>query len=293
MTYSQGSPGYPPAQPPGSYSATTPSFAKTDEGPSKVPVYLSAAVLVLGLAAYLASFGPTFSISTQFGEVIGEGVAGPILYTVMLAVLAGLLAGVGLLPKGSKFTAAAAVIAVVSALMLVYLLVSKPDGVSIGWALWLVLGLTVLQAIAAVGALLLESGVITPPAPRPKYDPYSQYGPPPGGYYGQQTPQHQQHGPQQTVGQRPGGYPYGGGYQSGPSTGGFSALGPQSGQQQGPPTPPTGFPSFSPPPSGQRDPGPRGPQNPQNPQDQGPKGPGAPGQQQSPSTSPSSGPSSS
>ena len=41
----------------------------------------------------------------------------------------------------------------------------------------------VVQAVLAISALLLDAGVITAPAPRPKYDQYyGQY----GGYYGQQ-----------------------------------------------------------------------------------------------------------
>ena len=51
-----------------------------------------------------------------------------------------------------------------------------------------------LQAIVAVAALLFDAGVITPPAPRPRYEQqqYGQYGGP-GPYYGQP----QQHGPPQ------------------------------------------------------------------------------------------------
>jgi len=98
----------------------------------------------------------------------------------------------------------------------------------------------VVQAIVAVAVLLFDAGVITAPAPRPRYEQpqYGQYGVP-GPYYGQPHqpgPPHQQ-GPQLQQ-QRPG-YPppYGGGYPGGPSAGGFPA-----GQQGGPPTPPSGFP---------------------------------------------------
>ena len=58
MTYSPGSPGYPPAQPGGSYPGATPSFAKTEDAESKLPSYLNAAVVVLGVAVYLLNFGP-------------------------------------------------------------------------------------------------------------------------------------------------------------------------------------------------------------------------------------------
>jgi hypothetical protein len=265
MTYSQGSPGYPPAQPPGSYGASTPSFAKAEAGPSKLPLYLTAAVVVLGLAAYLASFGPMFTLSADIGP-FGAELSGGGGDTILAALVAALLAAVSLLPKAKNFTAVVAVIAVLGALLVVGQLVSKPNGFSIGWALWLVLGLTILQAIAAVGALLLDAGVISAPAPRPTYEPYGQYGPPPGGYYGQPGgPQHVPQGPppQSGPGQRSGYPSQYGGYSSGSSTGGFSSMGPQS----GPPTPPTGFPSFSPPPavgSGQQTSG-SGQQQPQTP----------------------------
>ena len=42
MTYSPGNPGYPPAQPAGSYPGATPSFAK-DAGESKLPFFLNIA----------------------------------------------------------------------------------------------------------------------------------------------------------------------------------------------------------------------------------------------------------
>ena len=70
MTYSPGSPGYPPAQPAGSYAGATSSFAK-DDGESKLPLYLGIAVVALGLAVYLPNFGPTFTISSDLGPGAG------------------------------------------------------------------------------------------------------------------------------------------------------------------------------------------------------------------------------
>jgi hypothetical protein len=72
MTYSPGSPGYPPAQPSGSYAGATPSFAKDDDE-SKVPLYLNISVVVLGVLVYLVNFAPTFTIK---GELGGGGRAG-------------------------------------------------------------------------------------------------------------------------------------------------------------------------------------------------------------------------
>jgi len=248
MTYPPGSPGYPPAQSPGAYgTSSTPSFVKSDDGESNLKLYLNIGVVALGLAIYLLSYGPMITrILPNGDELVESGSTLPI----DLGLLAGLLAGVSLLPKAKNY---AAVVAAVSALGALLLIEDTIGASGRGWALWVALGSGVVQAVLAVSALLLDAGVITAPAPRPRYDQYGHYGQY-GGYYGQQAP-YQQSPQQSGYGSQYGGYP------SGPSTGGFSTVGPQSGpipapqsgqphgQQLGSPTPPTGFPSFSPPPS--------------------------------------------
>lgn len=256
MTYSQGGPGgYPPpqqpAQPPTSYGAPGQSYSQpspspsqqpqppapaptpSEPGESKLPQILTIAVAVLGLLAYVSSFASEYAGSVA----------------IVFALLGGLLAGVGVLPKQTSRIALAAVLAVTGALVAIVELVSGDSDLgSI-----LILAFTIIQAIVAVVVLLFEAGVITPPVPQPKYDQQQYgYGAPggPGGYYGQGPGQHQQ---------RPGGYPppqqgYGG-YQQGPSTGGFPSQPPaqhssgQHSQHDGPPTPPTGFPQFGQPPA--------------------------------------------
>jgi Family of unknown function (DUF5336) len=278
MTYSPGNPGYPSAQPGGSYPGATPSFAKTEDGESKLPLYLNIAVVVLGLAVYLLNFGPTFVLGADLGPGAG-GRAGDAGTAVLVSLLATLLAGLSLLPKAKNYAGVVAAIAVLGALLAISETINTPAGFALGWAIWPLVASSVLQAIAAVVVVLLEAGVITAPPPRPKYDPYAQqygqyggqpgqYGGQPGqyggqqpGYYGQQ-PGYQQHGggPQSPnaqssgYGAQYGGYsPSQGPTQSAiPTTGGFGAqgqTGPQPSSQQGPLTPPTGFPSFSPPPS--------------------------------------------
>ena len=272
MTYSPGSPGYPPTQPGGSYPGATPSFAKDDSGESSLPLYLNIAVVVLGLAVYLLNFGPTFTLGADLGPGAG-GRAGDAGTAVLIALLAALLAGLSLLPKPKNYAGVVGVIAALGALVAISETINMPAGYAIGWAMWPLVACSVLQAIAAVVVILLDAGVITAPTPRPKYDPYAQYGQygqygygaaqQPGGYYGQ--PGAQQHvGPQSHT---PQSSPYGsqyGGYQASqaptqsgiptnPPSGGFNAQpsaqsGPQHAAQQGPSTPPTGFPSFSPPP---------------------------------------------
>lgn len=255
-----GNPGYPSGPSAGQYSAPTQQFGNTQDaapaGPSRLPQYLAAAVAALGLFVYLANFGPVFTINAPnlpgFGPIGGSVSTTPIGITIATAValVAALLAGVSLLPKQGGSNTWVAILSVLALLLVLSQIVGLPSGVSFGWALYLIIVFSVIQAIAAVAALLLESGVVSAPAPKPKYEqnPYGQYGGP-GQYYGQPQhggPLHQQGPPQR------GGYsqqPYGG-YPSSPSTGGFGAQPgaqstPQGGSQQsGPPTPPTGFPAF-------------------------------------------------
>ncbi|HYO02904.1 MAG TPA: DUF5336 domain-containing protein [Mycobacterium sp.] len=237
MSYPSGPPassGYPSGPPQAQYSAPTQQFGQAPEaapaGPSKLPFYLDIGVAALGLAAYLTTF------ALDSGTTIGP----------IAAILAGLLAGVGLVPKQNSHFGVVAVLAVLGFLLVLSDLINV--GVSnVDWPWYLLIVFTLLQALVAVAALLLDAGVITAPVPKPKYEqqnPYGQYGAP-GNYYGQPQhggPPHQQ-GPPQQRGAYPQQY---GGYPGGPSTGGFSAQPAQQNppQPSGPPTPPTGFPAF-------------------------------------------------
>lgn len=229
MTYPPANPGYPAPQQPGGYGG--PVNPAPAAGPGKAPTYLTLAVVILGLAAYLASFGPLLSINAEMGPFGGaEFTASGLSYWTVAALIAALLAAVGLLPRAPRtYTAVVAVSAVLGLLLVIGQVVNRPSGVSVGWALWLVLLFTLLQAGAAVTALLFETGVLTAPAPRPRYEQYGPYGPPPGGYYGQPGVQ----GPPQRPGY-PTQYP---GYPAGYAVPDTSA----------PDTPPTGFPAQQPP----------------------------------------------
>ncbi|WP_099246054.1 DUF5336 domain-containing protein, partial [Mycobacterium sp. shizuoka-1] len=233
MSYPPTNPGYPQSQPPGPYGAPAPSFATADAGPSKLPLYLNVAVVVLGLAAYLASFGPILTVKADLGPFGGaELTSGGGGYPVLATLVAALLAAASLLPKARDYGGVIAAASAIALLTAVAQMVGRPTGFTVGWGLWAMIALTLLQTIAAVSALLLEAGVITAPAPRPRYEQYGQYGPPPGGYYGQSGPQ----GPAPGLPPRPGYPAQYGGYGAGPSTGGFGG----GGAQTGPPTPPTG-----------------------------------------------------
>lgn len=257
MTYPPNS-GYPPSQQPTTqFSAPTQQFGKVEQpagqgqphapaataaaGPSKLPVFLLAGVAALGLLVYLFSFGDVFTIqSTDFPQMgSASGTSQGVVMAVIAALVSGLIAGASLLPKQKASVAVIAAIAVLSFLLTLAEIIQKPEGVSIGWALYAVIVLTFLQSAVAIGALLLDAGIISAPVPKPKYDRQpNNYGPygQPSQYYGQHQP-HQGGGQQRP--QYPGQY---GGYSGGSSSGGgFAAIG----QQGGPPTPPTGFPTYS------------------------------------------------
>jgi hypothetical protein len=220
MSYPPSNQGYPLPQQPGGYP---PPYGRP-AGPSRLPGSLTAAVVALGLAAYLASFGPLLRINADIGPFGGaQFTASGQSYWTVAALVASLLAAVGLLPKTTRHTPIVAVVAVLGVLLAIGQIVNRPNGFSVGWALWLVLLFTVLQAAAAVTALLFEIGVLSAPAPRPQVGQFGQYGPPQGGYYPGSHP----------------GYPPFGGYPPGPAAGfGSDEAG------NSPPTPPSGFPSF-------------------------------------------------
>jgi hypothetical protein len=240
MSYPSGPPGnsgYPSGPSASQYSAPAQQFGHAHEagptGPSKLPQYLDIAVAVLGLLAYLTTF------ALDSGTTIGP----------VAAILAGLLAGVGLVPKQKTHFGVVAVLAVLGFLLVLSDVIAVGAS-NVDWPWYLLIAITLLQAIAAVTALLLDSGVIAAPVPKPKYEqnPYGQYGAP-GPYYGQPQGQPQHGGPPPQQGpQQRGGFPQQqyGGYPGSPSTGGFTAEPTQQSapQQSGPPTPPTGFPAF-------------------------------------------------
>ena len=91
MTYPPGSPGYPPAQSPGTYGASsTPSFTKSDDGESNLKLYLTVGVVALGLATYLLSYGPMITRVLPNGdELVESGSTLPIDLGLLAAVLAG------------------------------------------------------------------------------------------------------------------------------------------------------------------------------------------------------------
>lgn len=263
-----------PSQPSPYGRAPESAPAAPPAGESKLPFFLTVAVAALGLLVYLSSFGPVYTVSS--GSPFGDGASisiGTGLYmsfAIIAALLAALVAGVGLLPNQKARTAHVAVLSALAFLLVLAEVFSTPESVSIAWGFYLIIAFTVIQAIVAVAVLLFDAGVLTPPVPKPRYEQpqYGQYGGPQGGQYyqpHQSGPPTLQQGPPQRPSYPPqygGGYPGGqqsGGYQGGGQPGGQGGAqggpgnggqnggqsgGQGGGQQSGPPTPPTGFPAY-------------------------------------------------
>ena len=183
MSYPSGPPGGQPGGYPGQPPQQGPVFGQPPAAPNPlgglgVPGLLTLGVLVFALAAYFCSFGGGYGLE------------------VLLLLAGGLLAGLTLLPRTPNLLPFAAVLSIIGGLgMLSYVINLSSGGLATTIILILVFGL--LQALAAVGALLLEHGVIKlaprPAVPHPAQN-YQPGGyPPPGGPHHQQpAPQHQQ-----------------------------------------------------------------------------------------------------
>ncbi|QLL06021.1 DUF5336 domain-containing protein [Mycobacterium vicinigordonae] len=138
---------------------------------------LTLAVAVLGLASYLVSFGPMLAV-------------GGIDWDVRFAVLAGLLAVFGLLPRQTPASKVIAALAAIGFLDALSRAIVVPDGVEPGWAMWVVVVLNALQTVIAVAALLNQPAEADPQ--QAWYAAYAeQYAQAAAQYYGQyQQEQH-------------------------------------------------------------------------------------------------------
>ena len=158
------------AEPPSAAVPAEPPQASA--GPTRQLALVSAG---LGIVIYLLGFFD--------GPDLATGVIGPLLLG------GGLLAGATVLPKAGRVLLPGAVAVTVGMLLLL-------QGVAAGGASTtavVALVLAFLQAVAGVGAVLLDTGIITAPAPRPKATPAPAYGGYPQGYgqqpgYGAQPP---------------------------------------------------------------------------------------------------------
>lgn len=139
-------------------------------GPARL---LALAAAGLALVVYLLGFVGEFSLTTA--------------YVAPLLVGGGLLAGAALLPKVGRVLVPAAVLLTTGTLVLLQIVVGSPgETPTVGM---IALLLAVLASAAAVGAVLLDAGLVKAPSPRSSGSaghPPQSY---PGGYapgYGQQ-----------------------------------------------------------------------------------------------------------
>lgn len=174
MSYPAGSQSYYQAQQPGGYDAYAQQFGRSELGARERLQYLRIAVAVLGVASFSFSFGPVLS---------GHGVSG---WAVRFALFAGLLAAFGLAAEQTrKVVAALAVAGFADALAVLINTSSQP-----GWALWVILVLNGIQALAAIGAVVSQPGAAA--AERAAASAYEAY----AGYYAQASQYYDQYGQQ-------------------------------------------------------------------------------------------------
>jgi len=192
MTFPSGGPGYPqqgggqqPPGPPSSgfpaqqppHSHQTPSGGGAAGLPQNLPLLLALVVAVLGLVQYFLGFSDNGDVGLGGVFLLGGG----------------LLAAMQLLPKGPKTLPFAALFSVLGALGVLDTLIGMQTSPGI---VTVILILGILQMLVAVGALLIEQGVIKPPSPKPAAPSY-------GGQYGQPgQPSQQQYGQQGQQGQQ-------------------------------------------------------------------------------------------
>jgi hypothetical protein len=144
MSYPSGAPGGYPGQPP---QQGAPVFGQPPAPPNPlgrlgVPGLVALAVLALSLVCYFCSFG------------------GWATDPVLILLAGGLLAGLSLLPRAPRTLPFATVLSLVGALAVLADAISDPANVSVPTAEVLVLVFGLVQAVAAVVALLLNYEII-------------------------------------------------------------------------------------------------------------------------------------
>jgi hypothetical protein len=156
------------------HSAYQPAYpSQRTDGESPLPRNLFIAVAVLGLAAYVFSFGPVSGGKAAIG------------WDVRFAVLAALCAMFGFLAKQNPLTLATAVLATMGFLDALSSVLTATDH---GWAMTVIVVLNALQALLAVGALLLAPKAAPAPGDTAGYEAYvDYYNQAVRSYYGQQA----------------------------------------------------------------------------------------------------------
>ncbi|WP_143546311.1 DUF5336 domain-containing protein [Rhodococcus sp. 14-2496-1d] len=184
-------------------ASTAPQSKSSGSTLSNLPKVLTFVILGLGIVTFLlglldlvtaevtSSQELPSSIQTSFSTTFFA--SGGSAVSIALLLAAGLIAGASLLQKDARNQAVVAALAIAGWLVLVFQSFSLPSAEgnefasttsSLGIGAILVLVLGFVQAAAAVGALLLDAGIVKAPAPKPAG--YGNQNQQPG--YGQQNP---------------------------------------------------------------------------------------------------------
>ncbi|MFF2555684.1 DUF5336 domain-containing protein [Nocardia sp. NPDC058058] len=213
-------PGY-GSQPAGGPAAGSSTTGVAGKG---LPFLLTVGVAALGVINFLLGFAP-YKGAKELSLTYNLFESNPLLVGILL--FSGLLAGLSLLPKQDWLGVAAAA-ALTGFLSILFN--SFTGDLSTKWGGWVLVFLSLVQAAAAVLAVLFEVGIVKPPAPKPAapqgFGQQQPFGQSSGGYqqpgfgqqggFGQQPPSYGQ-APQQ--GQQQPGYGTGGQYPQQPSYG--------------------------------------------------------------------------
>lgn len=169
MGYPAGNQGYYPAERSGGYRGRSGDYGSYSVRPTRpsrtdppLPRYLLMAVAVLGLICYVLSY-------------FLQAPDGDLNWAVRFAVLAGLLAAFDLSGGQTPVGKAVAALAAIGFLDALSGVVHGPTDSEkqLGWALTVIVVVNGLQAVAAIGALLMKSGAVTERASSSGRDPYA------------------------------------------------------------------------------------------------------------------------
>ncbi|MGV9666192.1 DUF5336 domain-containing protein [Nocardia niigatensis] len=194
-----------PAGAPAAGSGTSPVAGKG------LPFFLTIGVAALGVINFLLGFAPY--VGTKAVEIGNTRVGGDTSFSlfestgsaalVTILLIAGLVAGLSLLPKQSGNTGIVAAASLGAFLGILFGSFDLGDSVTLKWGGWVILFLSFVQAVVAVLALLFELGIVKAPEPKPAaaQGGYGQQQQP----FGSTGPQYQQQafGQQGAYGQQP------------------------------------------------------------------------------------------
>jgi hypothetical protein len=154
-----------------------------------LPFFLTIGVAALGVINFLLGFLPFITANKDFHpstsnnvDFFQQGGTAPLV----ILLFAGAVAGASLLPKQETRHAVIAAGSVAGFLAILFQAFDLSPVEALAGAAWALLFLAFVQAVVAVGALLLESGVVSAPVPKPAAAPRGGFGPGGLGGYGQQ-----------------------------------------------------------------------------------------------------------